>query len=52
LEIAMIQPTHRDEDDPIPRPADDPPGVVVWAITGCALVLAYVALLALLRPPV
>ncbi len=39
-----------DENDLPPPRQDDPPSVIVWTIAGCALVLAYVAVLALLRP--
>ena len=46
----MTLPTPPDENDPPSQPAEDPPGAMVWMIAGCALVLAYIALLALLRP--
>ncbi len=47
----MTMPTRVHEDDP-PPPAEEPPNAIVWMIAGCALVLAYVAVLALLRPAV
>ena len=46
----MTLPARLDEDDTPPPPAEDPPSLTVWAIAGCALVLIYIAALALLRP--
>jgi hypothetical protein len=47
---AMSQPACPDEDD-LPPPREKlPPSVLVWTLAGFAVVLAYVALLALLRP--
>jgi len=46
----MSQPACPDEDD-LPPPREKlPPSVLVWTLAGFAVVLAYVALLALLRP--
>ena len=46
----MALPARPDEDGlPTPR-GDDPPSLLVWAIAGCALVLTYIAVLALLAP--
>jgi len=45
----MTLPARPDADDPTP-PVDDGYGVVMWMIAGCALILVYVATLALLRP--
>lgn len=45
-----MSPTAHDEDDLPPAAERGPPGAAVWVIVGCALVLAYVAALALLRP--
>jgi hypothetical protein len=51
LETATTAPIRPDDDDPPPQSAEDtPPSVTIWAIAGCALVLAYVAVLVLLRP--
>jgi hypothetical protein len=46
----MPPPARADEDDLPPPPTEDPPGAMVWIIAGCALVLIYVAALALLQP--
>jgi hypothetical protein len=48
----MNLPARPDPDDLPPPNPDDSPGVIVWVISGCALVLAYVAILLLLRPAV
>jgi hypothetical protein len=46
----MAQPARPDENDSPPPPTEDPPGAMVWAIAGFALVLAYVGFLVLMRP--
>lgn len=46
----MTLPARPDEDDPPPPHAEDPPSAMVWIIAGCALVLVYVAALAVLHP--
>jgi hypothetical protein len=46
----MTTPARHDEDDLPPPHAEDPPSPMVWIIAGCALVLVYVAALALLHP--
>jgi hypothetical protein len=48
----MSLPARPDPDDLPPPNADESPGVMVWVIAGCVLVLAFVAVLALLRPAV
>ncbi len=45
----MTEPVRPDEDElPLP-PSQDPPGVMAWAIAGCTLILAYVAVVILMR---
>ena len=39
-----------EQDDPPPPNADDLPGPTAWMIAGFTLVLAYIIVLALLRP--
>jgi len=46
----MSPPACPDQDDLPPPNADEPPGLTVWAIAGCALALVYVIALALLQP--
>lgn len=46
----MTPPVRPDQNDPLPPPAEDSPGVLVWMIAGGALVLVYIAVLALLHP--
>ena len=46
----MTLPARPERDDTPPSHTDDPPSAIVWMIAGCALVLVYVAALALLRP--
>ncbi len=48
----MPPPARPDLNDMPPTSDDDQPGPTLWMIAGCALVLIYVAILALLRPPV
>jgi hypothetical protein len=46
----MTQPARPDEDDPSPPTAEAAPGALVWTIAGCTLILAYIAVVILLRP--
>ena len=46
----MTLPARLDQDDAPPPPAEDPPSILAWMIAGGALVLAYIAALALMRP--
>jgi hypothetical protein len=46
----MTPPARPDKDNPPPPHSEDSPGVMVWLIAGCVLILVYVMALALLHP--
>jgi len=48
----MTLPDRPHDDKPPSTGGEDAPGAAAWLIAGCALVLVYVAVLALLRPSI